>query len=44
MPAGDGRVSLLREVAVPPLDAAELEPIIGPEPYTRLLAEATMFR
>jgi trehalose synthase len=44
MPAGDGRVSLLREVAVPPLDAAELEPIIGPERYTRLLAEATMFR
>jgi trehalose synthase len=35
---------LLREVAVPPLDAAELEPIIGPERYTRLLAEATMFR
>jgi trehalose synthase len=32
------------EVAVPPLDAAELEPIIGPERYTRLLAEATMFR
>ena len=27
-----------------PLDAAELEPIIGPERYTRLLAEATMFR
>jgi len=44
MPAGDGRVSLLREVAVSPLDAAELEPIIGPERYTRLLAEATMFR
>ena len=44
MPAGDGRVSLLREIAVPPLDAAELEPIIGPERYTRLLAEATMFR
>lgn len=44
MPAGNGRVSLLREVAVPPLDAAELEPIIGPERYTRLLAEATMFR
>ena len=44
MPAGDGRVSLLREVAVPPLDAAELEPIIGPKRYTRLLAEATMFR
>ncbi|MGN6176230.1 MAG: glycosyltransferase [Streptosporangiaceae bacterium] len=37
-------MSLLREVAVPPLDAAELEPIIGPERYTRLLAEATMFR
>ena len=35
---------MLREVAVPPLDAAELEPIIGPERYTRLLAEATMFR
>jgi trehalose synthase len=35
---------LLREVSVPPLDAAELEPIIGPERYTRLLAEATMFR
>jgi trehalose synthase len=44
MPAGDGWVSLLREVAVPPLDAAELEPVIGPERYTRLLAEATMFR
>ena len=44
MPAGDGRVSLLREVSAPPLDATELEPIIGPERYTRLLAEATMFR
>jgi trehalose synthase len=37
-------MALLREVAVPPLAAAELEPIIGPERYTRLLAEATMFR
>ncbi|HKA97089.1 MAG TPA: glycosyltransferase [Streptosporangiaceae bacterium] len=37
-------MSVLREVAVPPLAADELEPIIGPERYTRLLAVATMFR
>ena len=37
-------MSVLREVAVPRLAAAELEPIIGPGRYTRLLAVATMLR
>jgi trehalose synthase len=35
---------LLREVPVPPLAVSELEPVIGPERYARLLAAAAEFR
>jgi trehalose synthase len=35
---------LLNEVHVPQVAIAELEPVIGPERYARLLAAATMFR
>jgi trehalose synthase len=35
---------LLREVPVPPLAVSELEPVIGPDRYARLLAAAAEFR
>jgi trehalose synthase len=35
---------LLREVPAPPLAVSELEPVIGPERYARLLAAAAEFR
>ena len=35
---------MLREVPVPPLAVSELEPVIGPERYARLLAAAAEFR
>ena len=35
---------MLREVPVPALAVSELEPVIGPERYTRLLTAATEFR
>src|SRR5215831_7435092 len=38
------RVTLLREVQVPPLAVAALEPVIGAERYARLLTAATGFR
>jgi trehalose synthase len=37
-------MALLTEVPVPTMPVAELEPVIGPERYERLVAAATVFR
>src|SRR5262249_13377864 len=43
-PAGGGGGALLRDVPGPTLTVSELEPVIGPERYARLVTAAAEFR